>query len=216
MPFEGGRLASMYLPREASMSDMTRTPFRRRVRRWLREAAPTAAALLILLAARSSLADQYVVPSGSMEATLQVGDHILVDKRAYGWRLPFTDIELLDGAPPRAGEVVIFDSPSDGTRLVKRVVATAGDRVAVRGGRLWRNGAWADEPYADLRSGPGPDLSPRVVPPGQILVMGDHRGNSNDGRMFGYVPADAVYGRVLGVFWRASRPAWAEVEPNDA
>lgn len=195
------------------MSDPTRTPLRSRVRRICREAAPTLAALMILLAARSSLADQYIVPSGSMEATLQVGDHILVDKRAYGWRLPFTDLELLDGDRPRAGEVVIFDSPVDGTRLVKRVVATAGDVVAVRGGRLWRNGAWVDEPYADLRSGGGPDLARRMVPPGQILVMGDHRGNSNDGRMFGYVPADTVYGRVLGVFWRADGPAWAEVEP---
>lgn len=200
------------------MSDPTRAPRRlhQRVGRWLREAAPTAAALLILLAARSSLADQYVVPSGSMEGTLQVGDHILVDKRAYGLRVPFTDIELLDGAPPQAGEVVIFDSPRDGTRLVKRVVATGGDLIAVEAGRLWRNGRWVDEPYADLRSGPGPDLSPRRVPDGQILVMGDHRGNSNDGRMFGYVPADAVYGRVLGVFWRHSRPAWAEVEPDEA
>lgn len=196
------------------MSDPTRTPFTQRIRRLLREVAPTAAALVILLAARSSLADQYVVPSGSMEATLQVGDHILVDKRAYGWRVPFTDIELLDGDRPRAGEVVIFDSPSDGTRLVKRVVATEGDRVAVRGGRLWRNGAWADEPYIDLRSGGGPDVPMQRVPPGQMLVMGDHRGNSNDGRMFGFVPAASAYGRVLGVFWRASRPSWSDVQPG--
>lgn len=196
------------------MSDPTRTPWRARLRHLLREAAPTAAALLILLAARSSLADQYVVPSGSMEATLQVGDHILVDKRAYGWRVPFTDVELLDGDTPQPGEVVVFDSPTDGVRMVKRVVATGGDWIAVRGGRVWRNGRWIDEPYADLRSGGGPDLPTTRVPDGQVLVMGDHRGNSNDGRMFGYVPAAAVYGRVLGVVWRDRGPAWSPIEPG--
>lgn len=93
-----------------------------RLRRFVREAAPTLATLVILLAARSSLADQYVVPSGSMEATLQIGDHILVDKRAYGLRVPFTDMRLMAGDAPTVGDVVIFDSPVDGVRLVKRVV----------------------------------------------------------------------------------------------
>lgn len=183
------------------------------VRRWARDAVPTLVMLALLLAARSSLADQYLVPSESMEATLQVGDRIAVDKRAYGWRVPFTDVVVAEGAAPAVGEVVIFDSPVDGTRLVKRVVAVAGDSIAVHGGRVWRNGQWADEPYIDLRSGGGPDLAPRLVPPGQVLVMGDHRGNSSDGRMFGFVPADSLYGRVMGVFWRESGPAWSEVEP---
>lgn len=106
----------------------------RRVIGWLiqalREAGPTLVVLGLLLAARSSLADQYVVPSGSMEATLQVGDRIAVDKRAYGWRVPFTDVVVADGEAPRAGEVVIFDS-ADGVRLVKRVAAVGGDVVAI-------------------------------------------------------------------------------------
>ena len=136
----------------------------RRVIGWLiqalREAGPTLVVLGLLLAARSSLADQYVVPSGSMEATLQVGDRIAVDKRAYGWRVPFTDVVVADGEAPRAGEVVIFDS-ADGVRLVKRVAAVGGDVVAVRGGRLWRNGGWVDEPYVELGAGGGPGRGAR-------------------------------------------------------
>lgn len=187
------------------------------LRRILREAAPTVAVLLILLAARSSLADQYHVPSGSMEATLQPGDLIVVDKMAYGLRVPFTSIALTEGEAPTAGEVVIFDSPADGTRLVKRVVATGGDEVAVIDGHLWRNGDWVDEPYADLRHGPGPMLPPVQVPEDHLLMMGDSRGNSFDGRLFGFVPSDAVYGRVLGVFWREDDgPTWVEVEADDS
>lgn len=184
------------------------------VRRWARDAVPTLVMLAMLLAARSSLADQYLVPSGSMEATLQVGDRIAVDKRAYGWRVPFTDVVVAEGAAPQAGEVVIFDSPVDGTRLVKRVVAVGGDVVAVQGGRVWRNGAFVDEPYRDLGAGGGPALALVRVPAGALLVLGDNRGESFDGRSFGWVRAAAVYGRVLGVFWRGGAPAWAEVEAS--
>lgn len=182
-----------------------------RARRWVRDAVPTVVMLGLLLAARSSLADQYMVPSGSMEATLQVGDRIAVDKRAYGWRVPFTDVMVAAGDAPAVGEVVIFDSPVDGTRLVKRVVAVGGDVVAVAGGRVWRNGEFLAEPYRDLGAGGGPELAPVRVPAGALLVLGDNRGESFDGRSFGWVRAAAVYGRVLGVFWRGGGPAWREV-----
>jgi len=119
-------------------------------------------------------------------------------------------------APPHRGEVVIFTSPEDGSRLVKRVAAVAGDRVAVRGGRLFVNGTpLADATHPDLEHwgsrtvhlnllfGGGPDLAETEIPPGQLLVLGDARGNSRDGRFFGLVPERAVYARALRVFYRS-------------
>jgi signal peptidase I len=182
--------------------------------------------LLLILVARSTLADHYHVPSGSMEPNLLPGDHVLVDKSAYGYRLPFTRHVLLPGEPASAGDVVIFDSPTDGVRLIKRVVAVAGDVVAVRDGRVWINGEPSSEPvgamdaviverYDSLRvplnlgAGGGPDLAPVHVPEGQVLVLGDHRGNSRDGRYFGFVAASALYGKAERVFWRrGDGPVW--------
>lgn len=192
----------------------------------IREWAPVLGFLLLILVARSTLADHYHVPSGSMEPSLMPGDHVLVDKAAYGYRLPFTQRVLWPADAPRSGDVVIFDSPADGVRLIKRVVAVAGDVVAVRNGRVWINGEprWARadvagdpavERYDDRRiplkldTGGGPDLPAVRVPEGQVLVLGDHRGNSRDGRFFGFIPADSLYGRAERVFWRrGAGPVW--------
>src|SRR5690606_26076009 len=83
----------------------------------LSEALTLIALIALLTAARSSLADHYYVPSGSMEYTLLPGDRVIVDKTAYGLRIPFTTIDLIDGDPPERGDVAVFDSPRDGTRL---------------------------------------------------------------------------------------------------
>lgn len=185
-----------------------------RFRRIAREAGIYALLLIGMLAARSTLADHYYVPSGSMQPTLLPGDRIVVDKRAYGLRVPFTQVHLGDGSAVRRGEVVIFDSPRDGARLIKRIVAVGGDEVAIRNGHLFINnqpladGARMDtEVFAgrivrlDLRHGGGPDYS-GVVPDGKLLAVGDHRGNSLDGRMFGLIDESAVYGRAVAVYFR--------------
>jgi len=187
-----------------------------RLGKLLRDNASVLAVIAVIAVARGSFADHYVVPTGSMEPTLLPGDRVLVDKTAYGFRLPYTEIELGGDSPPQAGDVVIFDSPEDGTRLVKRVVAVGGDLVAVRHGRLEINGrplAATDAPdvehfpggdvHLSLVHGGGPDLAPTEVPPGRLLVMGDARGNSRDGRFFGFVDEQAVYARALRVFWRS-------------
>ncbi|HZH44732.1 MAG TPA: signal peptidase I [Lysobacter sp.] len=194
---------------------MPASPTPSRLRHYGREAAQLALTLLLLAAARSSFANHYHVPSGSMEPTLRPGDRVAVDMRAYGLRLPFTSVELVDGDAPRSGDVVVFDSPADGERLVKRVVAVGGDRVALHDGRLTVNGrpaqvsGWpvverfpAADAELDLGRGGGPDLPPTRVPAGHVLVLGDHRGNSVDGRAFGWVRADALYGRAVAVYYR--------------
>jgi signal peptidase I len=170
--------------------------------------------VLAIFAARSSLADHYYVPSGSMEYTLLAGDRVAVSKLAYGLRLPFTDLEIVDGESVGRGDVVIFDSPRDGTRLIKRIVAVGGDTVSLVGGRLSIDGRpLADdggkvEVYGDviatlnLEHGGGPDLEGASIPAGMVLAVGDHRGRSLDGRYFGLVPESAIYGKALAVYRR--------------
>lgn len=188
----------------------------RRVLRWLRaEALPLLVMLLLLTAARSSFANHYQVPSGSMQPTLMPGDRVVVDMTAYGLRVPFTNIDLVDRATPGRGEVVVFDSPADGIRLIKRVVALGGDHVDVINGRLWIDGEPMHAPglpaaerfdarlaRLNLADGGGRDIHGLVVPQGQVLVMGDHRGASFDGRYFGLVPESEFYARAVAVYWR--------------
>lgn len=127
-------------------------------RRLLAEWLPLVATLVLLLAARDTLANHYRVPSGSMQPTLVPGDRVAVDMRAYGARLPFTSIRLIEGDAPAPGDVVVFDSPLDGTRLIKRLVAVQGQTVAVHDGRLWVDGRRSDldAPHDDGSSGAEP------------------------------------------------------------
>ncbi|KAF1712476.1 signal peptidase I [Pseudoxanthomonas kalamensis DSM 18571] len=198
------------------MHETTAMPRHRRRLAWLRrELLPIAVMLLLLGAARSSFANHYIVPSGSMQDTLMPGDRVVVNMSAYGVRLPFTGVELLDRAHPRAGDVAVFDSPADGTRLIKRIVAAGGDRIEVRDGHVRLNGRELRlGPHDDverfgghlarinLDAGGGPDVPALTVPEGMLLVMGDHRGNSFDGRYFGLVRADDVYGKAVAVYFR--------------
>ena len=192
---------------------ITRNRFR--AKKIAREFASILIMVVSVLAARSTLADHYYVPSGSMQPTLQVGDRVVVDKLAFGLRMPFTQIPLTEGEQVSAGEVVIFDSPRDGKRLIKRIVAVGGDSVAIHNGHLMINGkptamlgsenteAIGDRIVSlNLKSGGGPNFK-QVIPPGKLLAVGDHRGNSLDGRMFGLVDQDLVYGRAIAVYYRS-------------
>lgn len=188
----------------------------RSIAAWLRrEALPLLVLLLLLGTARASFANHYQVPSGSMQPTLQLGDRVLVDMSAYGLRIPFTRHVLVARGTPQPGEVAVFASPVDGTRLIKRVVAVGGDKVQLLDGRLAINGrvlaadAAGDAEHfgsrlarLDLADGGGPDIISATVPDGHVLVLGDHRGRSADGRWFGFVEADAIYGRAIAVYWR--------------
>lgn len=186
-----------------------------RVRRLSREAGHFLLLMLGLMAARSTLADHYYVPSGSMEPTLVPGDRVVVDKLAYGLRVPFTQIHITEGESVTRGEIVIFDSPRDGTRLIKRIVAIGGDEVVVRDGRLLINGRFMAQMddfdteifgertvRLNMADGGGPDFA-GFIPAGKLLAMGDHRGNSLDGRIFGVIDEQSVYGRAVAVYFRS-------------
>lgn len=127
-----------------------------------------------------------------------------LSKRAYGLRVPFTLIKLTHGDAPARGDVIIFDAPDDGTRLIKRIVAVGGDRLEVRRGHVYINGKPDDEKASlELRQGGGPDVAPMTVPQGHVFAMGDFRGNSRDSRFFGLVREDQIYARAARVYYRS-------------
>lgn len=195
-----------------------------RPRRLARELLPSVALLGLLFVTRTSLANHYVVPTGSMEGTLVPGDRVVVDMTAYGLRLPYTEHVLVARDRPRRGDVVLLPSPADGSRLIKRVVGVGGDRVTLRGGRLAIDGrpvasdadglherlGTRDVPV-NLAHGGGPDVDV-VIPDGHVFVVGDNRGNSFDSRMFGLVPEASVYARAERVYWRRGEgPVWKDL-----
>lgn len=189
---------------------------------WCRELVSLAATIAVLLVTRASLADHYVVPTGSMEPTVKIGDRVIVNKAAFGWRIPWCDVWLGEIVLPERGAVVVLDPPAPGPVLLKRVVALPGDQVQVRSGRLTLNGRPVPvEPIPegyrehlgrahriDLSYGGRPDFGPATVPGGMLLVLGDNRGNSHDGRSFGFVPLETLRGRVLGAFMRQGTLGW--------
>jgi signal peptidase I len=185
--------------------------------------------LLLLLAVfsiRWSLADHYEVPTGSMKPTVAINDRILVNKVAYSVRVPFTNLSLWDFDGPARGDVVVLESPESDITLLKRVVALPGEKVAVRGGRLYINdrempiegdGDDLTEALDGVRHRVrltqlgGPDFGPVTLRDDHFLVMGDNRGESRDGRTFGTVHRDKIFGRAFAVYWRDGGFAWEDL-----
>jgi signal peptidase I len=211
----------------AGRTIMTRPmpPVRSKVRRIARELLAIAAFALVLMSARSSLADHYSVPTGSMLPTIELDDRIIVNKAAYGVHIPFTSTYVARFDGPKLGDVVVLDSPEEAKVLLKRVVGTPGARIEVRDGRILIDDKLAPlEQHPDglherlggavhqirLTGGGGPDYGPITIPEGRYLVMGDNRGDSHDGRSFGLVSREAILGRATGVFWRGG-PTWSEL-----
>jgi signal peptidase I len=135
---------------------MTAHTKRKIIHYWRRQIRPILVLVLVFTSFRSVFADWNDVPTGSMKPTIFEGDRIFVNKLAYGLKFPYTTWHLAEWSGPKAGEVVIFYSPDDGIRLVKRVVGTPGDRIQSRDGFLTINGKpleyddYSPETNADL------------------------------------------------------------------
>ncbi|WP_104978507.1 signal peptidase I [Sorangium cellulosum] len=205
--------AGLFLPR----------PDRALARRALQTLAPAwrgllkiLAALAILTLGRSTLADQYHVPTGSMWPTITPGDRILVDKTAYGFRVPLAEGYVFERSGPSVGDVVLFADPRGGsTLLVKRVIALPGQTVMLREGVLYVDGF--AQPLEQLGDGTMVEhlggvahaagerdlaaFGPVVVPHDHLFVMGDNRAASLDSRAMGAVPRELLRGRVLRVVY---------------
>jgi signal peptidase I len=124
------------------------------MKRWLSANRGFIVFVLCLAFFRTAVADWNPIPSGSMRPTLLEGDVVLVNRLAYDFKLPLSDIALLQLGTPRRGDVVTFSSPVDGTRLIKRVVGVAGDVVELRNEVLYLNGAAAQYENASAVSEP--------------------------------------------------------------
>jgi signal peptidase I len=180
---------------------------------------------VFVLFVRTFVVQTYQVPTGSMERTILVGDHLLVNKFAFAPRVAWL-ASLLPYRDVKPGDIVVFKKPGDdvnhGNVLVKRAVAKGGDVVQVKDKRLFVNGAPYDvasvqhidpETYPDS---PGvPDMArrrdqfgPFTVPPDSFFGMGDNRDNSLDSRYWGAIPRANIFGRPSVLYWSY------EAEPN--
>jgi signal peptidase I len=166
-------------------------------------------ALLLALFIRTFIVQAFKIPSGSMIPTLQIGDHILVNKLAYGVRIPFLDHYVAQFKTPQRGDVVVFIFPEDRSKdFIKRVIGTAGDTVEIRNKKIYINGEAIDDSHAYFEGDEVPggvqikdDYPPKKVPDNHIFVMGDNRDKSYDSRFWGYVDLNDVKGKAFLIYW---------------
>jgi signal peptidase I len=158
----------------------------RRPRRWW---PLVLVVVLALVLARAFVAEPFRIASASMTPTLQAGDRVLVDKRAYR------------SALPRRGDLVVFREPRTGAVTLKRAVGLPGDTVAIEDGVLVVNERPQREPYADPDAIDSVYFGPVRVGPGSVFVLGDNRADSTDSRDFGAVAHDDLIGRVGMRLW---------------
>ena len=156
-------------------------------------------AVALAFCIRPFIVEPYMVEGSSMYPTLVNHERLLVNKFTY-----FV-------SDPQKGEIIVFRYPKDESRdFIKRVIATAGDTVEMRSGKVLVNGTEIDEPYTWKEDPKGPNLSDyrkSVVPEGHIFVLGDNRNNSEDSRFadVGFVPLDLVKGKASLAFWPVDR-----------
>ena len=177
-------------------------------------------AALLALFIRTFIVQAFKIPSGSMKETLQIGDHILVNKFIYGVKLPFVMTTIIPVSSPERGDIVVFKFPEDPKKdFIKRAVAVAGDTVEIVDKQVFINGERQDHPYAefkeksiippcnDLQKSMGFDrcnkdnYGPVTVPEGKLFVMGDNRDHSYDSRFWGFVDLDVVKGKAFIIYW---------------
>ena len=163
-------------------------------RRRLRLRYVVLAVVVVVVVLRFFVAEPFAIPSDSMAPTLTRGDHVLVDKLAYR-----------GGGEPRIGDLVVFHAPQGDEILLKRVVATAGQRVEIADGRLVVDGRPASEPYTDPDAIDSIFFGPVRVPAGSVFVLGDNRRDSEDSRTLGAISTGDLIGRARARVWPPAR-----------
>ncbi len=188
--------------------------------------------IILLLFLTTTLVQAFVIPTGSMEDTLLIGDHLLVDKLAYAPAGPISKF-LLPYETVKHGDIIVFRYPMDVSQTyVKRVVGVPGDRIQIRNKQVYRNGAKLEEPYTYFKtdyidsyrdnfpSEPNTRVSDAaqdmldkhvvngevVVPPNSFFAMGDNRDSSFDSRYWGFVPRENIIGKPLIIYWSYDAP----------
>lgn len=167
-------------------------------------------AVLLALVIRTFIVQAFKIPSGSMEDTLAIGDHILVNKFIYGSKIPFTSERILKIRDPRQGDVIVFEYPEDPSKdFIKRVVGVPGDTVEVKDKRVYVNGKLYDNPHEVHKEAetipkemnPRDFKDPVKVPANSYFVMGDNRDRSYDSRFWGFVSNEKIKGLAFIKYW---------------
>jgi signal peptidase I len=167
-------------------------------------------AIILALTIRTFVVQAFKIPSGSMLPTLQIGDHILVNKFIYGVRLPFTKAPLIPISNPKTNDIIVFQFPKDPKLdYIKRVIGVDGDTIEIRDKKVLVNGKQFLDTHASFKDSfihpaaldPRDNFGPVTVPANKIFVMGDNRDNSFDGRFWGFVDLSAVRGKAWLIYW---------------
>jgi signal peptidase I len=181
-----------------------------------REYAEAAAiAIILALFIRTFVIQAFKIPSGSMEPTLLVGDHILVNKFLYGVKIPLIRKTLIQITEPQRDDVIVFIYPLDKSKdFIKRVIGLPGDTIEISDRRIYINsklyqdmhGFYADQGNSLASSRVKNHFGPVTVPENSVFVMGDNRNHSYDSRFWGFVPIGSVKGKAFIIYW--SWPHW--------
>jgi signal peptidase I len=167
-------------------------------------------AILIALFIRTFVVQAFKIPSGSMKQTLQIGDHILVNKFVFGVKIPYWNKTIIPIKSPQRGDIIVFKYPVDPNKdFIKRVVGVAGDVVESRDKQLYVNQKRVNHEYGihtdpHIISGsnkPRDNFGPITVPQNSLFVMGDNRDESFDSRFWGFVDLKAVNGKAFIIYW---------------
>ncbi len=180
------------------------TSLKRRVQREVISWVWVIAAFLLI---EGTLLQARVIPSGSMENTVLIGDHLIVSRIGYDAGVPFTDWHIPLWRNPKRLQVVVFRPPFPGAPdYIKRVIGMPGDAVEIRQGVVWINGRPLSEPYRHEPPNPFENRGPWKVPPDSYFMMGDNRENSYDSRYWGFVSRSSIVGTPLFVYMSIDAP----------
>ncbi|MBS3809211.1 MAG: signal peptidase I [Desulfobacterales bacterium] len=167
-------------------------------------------AVILALFIRAFIVQAFKIPSGSMEPTLLVGDHILVNKFIYGVKIPVTNTTIIPVSEPERGDIIVFEYPLDEDKdFIKRVVGIPGDVVEVKDKKVYVNGRLfndfrikhsGNEILPESKSSRD-NFGPVTVPENCYFVMGDNRDDSYDSRFWGFVKESAVKGEAFIIYW---------------
>src|SRR5215472_10826930 len=177
--------------------------------------------ILVFLLINASIGQARVIPSGSMENTLLIGDHLIMSRLGYDVGIPFTDIHHPLWRTPKRQQIVIFRPiiPGETSDVIKRVIGLPGETVDVRDGSVWINGKRLEENYTVGVTEPGDpgmfrgplagqsDVLPYTVPKDCYFVMGDNRGNSLDSRFAGCIPRAHIVGTPVMIYMSIDTPS---------
>ncbi|RLB19027.1 MAG: signal peptidase I [Deltaproteobacteria bacterium] len=168
-------------------------------------------AIILALFIRTFVVQAFKIPSGSMEPTLLVGDHILVNKFIYGVKLPIIRKTIIPISTPHREDVIVFIFPLDKSKdFIKRVIGLPGDHIEIVGKKIYINGKLFRDTHAHYTSESSvrekSRFGPITVPEGHLFVMGDNRDHSYDSRYWGFVPMKSVKGKAFLIYW--SWPHW--------